>query len=71
MLTSSWSFLAFLQDFGLFIGTVSEYKQMFFLGDSPQKVDNINPAILFCVFLHFVRSLLVKNSITSFNFEWP
>lgn len=44
---------------------------MFFLGDSPQKVDKINRAILFSVFLHFVRSRLVKNSTISFNFEWP
>ena len=40
----------FLQYFGLFFGMVSEYKQMCFLADSPQEVDNIHGAICFAYF---------------------
>ena len=35
----------FLLNFGLFLGTVSGYKQMYFLVDTTQKVDNIHRAM--------------------------
>ena len=41
-------------NFGLLLGTVSGYKQMLFLADTPQKVENTVPSSnMFCVFLPF------------------
>ena len=46
--------LDFLLSFGLFLCTVSGYKQIFFLSDTPHKVDNIYRAIcLHILLLHF------------------
>ena len=40
----------FLQTFGLFLGTVSKYKKIFF-EDTSQKVDNIHPALCLRIFV--------------------
>ena len=53
---------------------ISGYKKMFFfLDDTPQKVDRFNahPAIcMFCVFLHFLWSVLVRYSAISSLDSW-
>ena len=41
----SYLFVDFLQNFGLFVGTVSGYKLMLYLADAAQKVNNVHRAI--------------------------
>ena len=36
----------------LFLSTLSDYEQMFFFADTPQKADEIHQAMFFSVFLH-------------------
>ena len=53
-----------LQNFRLFLGTISGYKQTFSLGDTPQNVGEINRAIYFAY--SCISSVqLVKNSAIS------
>ena len=62
---STWQaylLLYFLQNFGLFLDI---NRCFFFLDDTPQKVDrcNVHRGIsMFCIFLHFFCSDLVRNS---------
>ena len=63
LLITSSRLADFLQNFDLLLGTISQYKQMFFLADTPQKVENTAPSSnMFCVFLPFCCSFLVRNS---------
>ena len=59
-LSRSHFLVGFPQNFSLFLGTVSGYKHLFYLSDTPQKENNIYRDI-FCVFLHFFYSLMVRS----------
>lgn len=50
-----------IQNFGLFLGSVSGYNQFFFLLDTPQKVDNTHRAIFFLQVFAFLPLTLVRN----------
>ena len=46
---SKYLLVDFLQTFSLFLNTVSGYKRMFFLVDTPQKVNKIHQAICLAI----------------------